>query len=277
MGIYENKQFLNLYDVIDYLDDNGFLNNSLTSYTDKKIRVKNILKSWFIEKKLQPVIYLQRECIALYEIPKDEEDYCENDYLFLDGYFSLSDIAIETLFKDDEIKLAWQGGLFKTFRYDEFGFADPYYKPYFLNKNSDTPNYEKTVFYNMDLAEDEKIIFDDFFYPKSQIDEILNTSYSSKITLEYECEINHLKTELEQAQARIAELERLSDNKELTANSQKAVTKLLYALLKEHEYELGAKKGTTNSILESLTAKHRVGISRETISKWLDMVNALDK
>lgn len=66
------------------------------------------------------------------------------------------------------------------------------------------------------------------------------------------------------------------NNKELTANAQTAVAKLLYALLKEHKYELGAKKGTTNDILERLTAKHGVGISRETISKWLDRVNALE-
>lgn len=121
------------------------------------------------------------------------------------------------------------------------------------------------------IKDDVWLTFDNLLYPKSELDVIFNSNQT--ITTE----ITTLQAQLTQAHARIAELESKSDDKELTANSQKAVAKLLYALLKEHEYELGAKKGTTNAILENLTAKHRVAISRETISKWLDIVNTLDK
>lgn len=67
------------------------------------------------------------------------------------------------------------------------------------------------------------------------------------------------------------------DNKELTATSQKSVTKLLYALLKEHNYELGATKGATNDTLFNLCESHNAKLSRETIAKWLDKVNDLEK
>ncbi len=62
----------------------------------------------------------------------------------------------------------------------------------------------------------------------------------------------------------------------LPNNSIKAVTKLLYALLKEHGYTLdGAKKGATNEQLLNLTQSHNVGINRATIATWLERVNDL--
>lgn len=56
-----------------------------------------------------------------------------------------------------------------------------------------------------------------------------------------------LQAQLDQAHARIAELEKIvaqSDEKELTANSKNSVSKLLYALMMNGDFELdGTKKG----------------------------------
>ena len=82
---------------------------------------------------------------------------------------------------------------------------------------------------------------------------------------------------------RIAELESqanatpANDDIELTGTSKKAVTKLLYALLLEHNYSIDGTttKGATNQILENLTKSHNVGISRQTIANWLSEINTL--
>lgn len=67
------------------------------------------------------------------------------------------------------------------------------------------------------------------------------------------------------------------DNTETNPKTQRAIAKLLYALLLEHGYELGAKKGNTNDILQALTTRHEVPLSREFIATWLGRVNNLEK
>lgn len=81
---------------------------------------------------------------------------------------------------------------------------------------------------------------------------------------------------------RIAELERQLNERstpadmELTGTSKKAVTKLLYALLLEHNYSIdGTTKGATNNTLENLTTRYNVPITREIIAKWLNEINTL--
>lgn len=83
--------------------------------------------------------------------------------------------------------------------------------------------------------------------------------------------ITELESELNQATATPA-----NDDIELTGASKKAVTRLLYALLREHNYSIdGTTKGATNHALENLTTRHDVGISRQTIANWLAEINTL--
>lgn len=95
-------------------------------------------------------------------------------------------------------------------------------------------------------------------FPKSQLENIF------------------LQTQKDNLQPQINDIDRQLQD-ELTPKTQKAITKLLYALLVEHGYELGAKKGNTNDILQSLTKKHGVELSREFIATQLDKVNKLEK
>lgn len=87
--------------------------------------------------------------------------------------------------------------------------------------------------------------------------------------------ITELQAELAKAQAKIKELESVQgDGDELSGNSKKAISKLLYALMKEHGYHLdGAVKGALNETLENLTIRHGVSMADETIKKWLEYLN----
>lgn len=112
-----------------------------------------------------------------------------------------------------------------------------------------------------------------------------NENPLTPIVKELQAEIKALKennTEILKLRARIAELQAkqkvsVNDDKELTPRTQNALAKFLYALLVEHGYDLGAKKGNTNDILQALTAKHGVPLSRDFIATWLDLVNNLKK
>lgn len=92
-----------------------------------------------------------------------------------------------------------------------------------------------------------------------------------------QAENDRLKAENERLTAELNKKPTTPAKDELSPKTQKAITKLLYALLVEHGYELGAKKGNTNDILQSLTQKHGVELSREFIATQLDKVNKLEK
>ena len=102
-----------------------------------------------------------------------------------------------------------------------------------------------------------------------------NEIASLKAQLEQkEQEINELQAKINQLQATATPA---NDDVELTGTRKKAVTKLLYALLREHNYSIDGTttKGATNQILENLTINHNVGVSRETIANWLAEINTL--
>lgn len=108
------------------------------------------------------------------------------------------------------------------------------------------------------------------------------TELESELKQAKDDEIAKLQTQLKAKDERIAELERQLDKRstpadmELTGTSKKAVTKLLYALLLEHNYSIdGTTKGATNNTLENLTTRYNVPITRETIAKWLNEINTL--
>lgn len=86
-----------------------------------------------------------------------------------------------------------------------------------------------------------------------------------------------LQAQLDQAHARIAELEKIvgqSDEKELTANSKNSVSKLLYALMMNGGFELdGTRKGNLNDRLVSLTKEKGVPVTENFISNWLEYLN----
>lgn len=86
-----------------------------------------------------------------------------------------------------------------------------------------------------------------------------------------------LQVQLDQAHARITELENIIgqlDDKELTANSKNSVSKLLYALMENGDFQLdGTKKGNLNDRLVSLTKEKGVPVTEKFIADWLEYLN----
>lgn len=115
-------------------------------------------------------------------------------------------------------------------------------------------------------------------YPREQLEAIFNQPTNTEQTKDEQ--ITTLQQQLQKAQARIKELESTQnagvndEEKELTANSKKAISKLLYALMAEHGYLLdGTTKGNLNDVLLNLAKKHNAEISKDTVANWLEYLN----
>lgn len=67
------------------------------------------------------------------------------------------------------------------------------------------------------------------------------------------------------------------DDKELASNSQSGVTRLLYAILTEHNYDLSPPKGkgTTNDVLVKASQLHGAPVSTNFVAPWLIRVHQL--
>lgn len=68
-----------------------------------------------------------------------------------------------------------------------------------------------------------------------------------------------------------------NDDKELASNSQAGVTRLLYAILTEHNYDLSPPKGkgTTNDVLVKASQVHGAPVSTNFVAPWLIRVHQL--
>lgn len=281
MAIYEYKEFLSLDDVAEYLTDKGVSNfYPLSTYTEK--RLNELLSDWIKSEKLQPLYPFSHHIMQYkldYEYNIDESNVNEFAENILSDFKRIQKgkkiqsknkakrIDIGEKFINDYL-------IFGSTTWEELWiFDETILSPFDWCKfyNDENNKYFWDIVYCDDMPQEYRkftIFRNRFVFLKSQLDAIFNPNQPN---------LTDLEQENQRLQARTAELEKQSGDKELTAISKKAVTKLLYALLKEHKYELGAKKGTTNDILENLTAKHGVKITRETIAKWLDEVNNLEK
>lgn len=113
---------------------------------------------------------------------------------------------------------------------------------------------------------------------------------ASEIYRQNKSEIEELKAQLEKANADSAELkEQLSkanatladkpaDDKELAPNSQAKVTHMLYAILKEHRYDLSPLKGkgVANDQIVAASRSHKSPVTRNFVANWLERVHQLD-
>ncbi|MGO2214177.1 coiled-coil domain-containing protein [Psychrobacter alimentarius] len=100
-------------------------------------------------------------------------------------------------------------------------------------------------------------------------------------------EITELKAQLDKANADSAELkEQLSkanatlanmpaDDKELAPNSQTKVACMLYAILKEHDYDLSPPmgKGLANDLIVTASQSHGTPVTKNFVADWLKRAN----
>lgn len=275
MGLYQLKEFLTLDDVADYLRDKGVYDFDLSQSIDAH-RINNLLKDWVLSNKLNLVFgYYGR--IDIYN-----KSFVEDIRKPIDKINPFTNNQNAILSFDENLLKQWLDG-------------QDYLSHKFFDQNLHKHTWEVPVYrlfgHNYSLLDNKDhpfvILLDDCngeygldpLFPKLQIDNILNTKDDSQQ------QIADLQAKNARLQAHIAELESqlnqanttpANDDIELTGTSKKAVTKLLYALLREHNYSIdGTIKGATNQALENLTTSHHVPIARETIASWLTEINTL--
>ncbi|MBP3946048.1 coiled-coil domain-containing protein [Psychrobacter sp. K31L] len=103
-------------------------------------------------------------------------------------------------------------------------------------------------------------------------------------------EIKELKAQLEKVNIEKANLieqlnkakadlaDKSADDKELAPNSQAKVTHMLYAILKEHRYDLSSPKGkgVANDQIVAASRSHKSPVTRNFVANWLERVHQLD-
>lgn len=285
MGLYQLKEFLTLDDVADYLRDKGVYDFDLSNSYDQ-----NRLTD-FIEQKIQPIYsisgYFNIEIVKMHATAEQGvtiDTIGEIKEVFLDAYFKSerlenhSNYSIIKYKNDMTIDLLSMQVL--NFGFDaqdayvlvttgKVGGINPIY---FL----DFQPIKKFQNINEQFVTRLKI---DGYYPKSELDALFNAKDDSQQQIaDLQAENAHLKAQIAELESQLnqANTTPTNDDVELTGTSKKAVTKLLYALLREHKYNLnGTIKGAINSTLENLTEQHGVPVARDTLGKWLDEINAL--
>lgn len=87
-------------------------------------------------------------------------------------------------------------------------------------------------------------------------------------------QLNNAHIELEAAKT----YQPSDDDKELAPNSQVKVTHMLYAILKEHRYDLSPPKGRglTNDQIVAASRSHKSPVTRNFVANWLERVHQLD-
>ncbi|WP_440454959.1 hypothetical protein [Psychrobacter sp. ASPA161_9] len=98
-----------------------------------------------------------------------------------------------------------------------------------------------------------------------QLVEALTTA-DTKIRQQEE-EINMLNEQLRE------QADKLTEDKELPYNSQMSVARMLYGILTEHKYDLTATRGKANELIETASQIHGTPITRNFISKWIQLAN----
>lgn len=85
-----------------------------------------------------------------------------------------------------------------------------------------------------------------------------------------------LKNQLAQANAALAD--KPADDKELAPNSQVKVTHMLYAILKEHGYDLSPPKGkgVANDQIVAASQTYKSPVTRNFVANWLERAHQLD-
>ncbi|MDE0844091.1 MAG: hypothetical protein OSA85_08550 [Psychrobacter pacificensis] len=110
---------------------------------------------------------------------------------------------------------------------------------------------------------------------------------ASEIYRQNQSEIKELKSQLEKANADRAELEeqlnkanaaladKPADDKELAPNSQTKVACMLYAILKEHDYDLSPPmgKGLANDLIVTASQSHGTPVTKNFVADWLKRAN----
>lgn len=301
MELYQLSDFLSIDDVADYLTEKQIHHFDLYESNDR-YRLNEFIWGLIISDKITPVFHYNGFAYDLSdeqnrEFLTNKAEYKETLIFSNSMLNDWNDDRVITIDGFSQKPQGWQNApRYPTPFEQQFqehsdlrGKTSDFYKYKSFKSDKeyilDISNYNSYLNLLIPRIQLDNIFFSDIYQKPKETPQTSGNFGTPSITIVQPSietlnqRIKDKDSEITALNAQIRGLEKIveqSNNEKLTAYSQKTVAKLLYALLKEHKYELGAKKGTTNDILEGLTAKHGVGISRETISKWLDRVNTLE-
>lgn len=114
--------------------------------------------------------------------------------------------------------------------------------------------------------------FDDLLYPKSELDAIFNPNQTTNT------ETTALQNQLDQAHARIAELENQSGNKELPTRTANNASKIILAMAELLGWDLSKPfADETNGKIREILEKQRTPLSKDTVADWLKQAYDIGK
>lgn len=277
MAIYDYKEFLTLDDLVDYLRDKGVYDFDLMESYDR-YKFNNLIESFIFADKITPVFHFIGFAYDLSD--ENNRQFLTNKSKYKEVLI-FSDIMINNWRNNSRVELE---GIYQK---PHSGFYPPLPNHYLhpqeiFNQKLNTNDFYKYksfkshAEYVLDISNHTVSV--EFLVPRVELDNIFNQPTNTEQTKDGQ--ITTLQQQLQKAQAHIKELESTQnagvndEEKELTANSKKAISKLLYALMAEHGYLLdGTTKGNLNDVLLNLAKKHNAEISKDTVANWLEYLN----
>lgn len=121
-------------------------------------------------------------------------------------------------------------------------------------------------------------VFEEIITDKIPAPTIIQTEPKSdkELIVELQAKVANLENQLVQATSELTD--KPADYKELAPNSQAKVTHMLYAILKEHRYDLSPPKGkgVANDQIVAASRSHKSPVTRNFVANWLERVHQLD-
>ena len=253
------KDFLSIEDLADYLNDLGW-NYDLSVGRDH-YRLHKDIYDLVVQEKIHLVFHHTghvKETICDNDIDEvtGKLKNCTSKILYISAYFKVNPFLARQMLLDNKCTTT-QGN------FNLYSFKDG-------KKNPDVIH----TFYLYDIIDDneQNITTNDLYIPRDEIEELFNRNNQKS----YEQKISDPESQLAQAKAELADT--LNDEKELAPNSQVKVTHMLYAILKEHGYDLSPPKGkgVANDRIVAASRSHKSPVTRNFVANWLERVHQLD-
>lgn len=276
MGLYSIKDYLNYYDVAEYLDDMGYFSINFHNQDDVW-RYNNLLLKLHKQERLTPVFelnyprpvnvfYYDKFIDEIDDISDETECTIINQYQKeVDGYCCLGYANFDELLEN----------YLPFFKQEKPKKIVYFYEPY-------NETLEKNCLIEFLEAYSPVVSHLDILFPKSEIIKIFgDTPYNQTVPKLNKAidiinkqtkEIETLQAEIDRLQALVGATATPANNKELSSKSVGAVARLIYVLLKMNDIENDTQKGKgkANDIIQAESRLHlKTELSRDFIADWL--------
>lgn len=270
MALYDINEFLTLNDVAEYLTDKCNHDFNLEHSVDQNRLIETIIQL-VRNDKLHPVFhysgrvdFLEKKVITRKSGNSINPEIVLTDIKYdmsRSGYYFVSDKNFAKLIENNCS--------------DYVNVINCTIEPYHVEGKQKI--IENNILYYRKVKDDFSITFHDLLYPKLNLDKLFNqTEADTEVIEKLREQVADLESKLSQGNAALAD--KSSDDKELAPNSQAKVTHMLYAILKEHRYDLSPPKGkgVANDQIVAASQSHKSPVTRNFVANWLERVHQLD-